>query len=519
MTRKRRRKFFVFSKVNSIGLHGLEGYPVSVEVDVGDGLPGVAMVGALACEVREAQDRVRTALKNSGYHFRPRKVTINLSPAGIRKFGTGFDFPIAMGMLCAYGMADGRKLEGAVLMGELGLNGELKPVRGILSLVSQAKAQGWARCFLPKENVREGKAIEGIQVIGIASLKEMGEFMKNPELYGEEDFEEEPYGEGEVYPVDYMEVQGQILMKRAAEVAVAGCHNLLYIGQAGTGKSMIAERIPTIMPSCTRQEQLEISKVYSICGLLPQDGKLLSKRPFRCPHHSITGAALAGGGRNPMPGELSLASGGVLFLDEFPEFSKHVIEMMRQPLESGKVVLSRVSGKYEFPAKFILVAAMNPCPCGHYPDRNRCHCTGQQVRNYLGRISKPILDRIDICVEASPVSFEELRGNGPQETSLEIRRRVEKARKVQEERFAGMGIHFNSEMKGEHLRRYCRLEKEDEQFFQRVYRNMNLSARAYGRILKVARTIADLEGQEAIGHGHLCESISYRGLEEKYWNN
>ncbi len=510
----------MFSKVNSMGLHGLEGYPVSVEVDVGDGLPGITMVGALASEVREAQDRVRIALKNSGYQFRPRKVTINLSPADIRKCGTGFDFPIAMGMLCAYGMADSRKLENAALIGELGLNGELKPVRGILSLVFQAKVQGCDKCFLPCENVREGQAIEGIQIIGIASLKEMGTFLKNPDLYMPKESMAEPDFESEdAYNVDYAEVQGQILMKRAVEVAVAGCHNLLFIGSAGTGKSMIAERIPTIMPSCSRQEQLEISKVYSICGLLPQNGKLLSRRPFRSPHHSITGAALIGGGRNPMPGELSLASGGVLFLDEFPEFSKRVIEMMRQPLESRRVVLSRVSGKYEFPAEFMLVAAMNPCPCGCYPDRNRCRCTRQQVKNYLGQISKPILDRIDICAEAVPVSFEELRRSIPQETSAEIKRRVERAREIQSIRFAKTEIHYNSQMKETHIRRYCRLEKGDEQFFQRVYGNMNLSARAYTRILKVARTIADLDGQEQIGHEHLCESISYRSLEEKYWNS
>lgn len=350
----------MFSKINSIGLKGLDGYPVSVEVDAGDGLPGVTMVGALAPEVREAQDRVRTAIKNSGYHVRPRKVTVNLSPADVRKNGTGFDLPIAMGMLCAYGMADAGKLEGAALVGELGLDGELKPVRGILSLVLEAKAQGWNRCFLPRENVREGQAIGGIEIIGISSLREMAEYMRDPDsIEGQEETWEEGGEDREDYPVDYREVQGQVLMKRAAEVAAAGCHNLLYIGPAGTGKSMVAERIPTIMPSCTRKERLEMSKVYSICGLLPQSGALLSRRPFRSPHHSITGAALVGGGRNPMPGELSLASGGVLFLDEFPEFSKHVIEMLRQPLESRKVVLSRVSGKYEFPARFILVAAMN----------------------------------------------------------------------------------------------------------------------------------------------------------------
>ncbi|MCI8517036.1 MAG: YifB family Mg chelatase-like AAA ATPase [Hungatella sp.] len=509
----------MFCKVNSIGLRGMDGYSVSVEVDIGEGLPGMTMVGALSSEVREAQDRVRTALKNSGYHFRPQKVTVNLSPADIRKGGTGFDFPIAVGMLGAYGALDMTALGDAVLFGELGLSGELKPIRGILSLVSKAREEGRRRCFLPKDNAAEGSAIGGIQIIGVESLRQMTEFLQDPDRILESEDETEEDREQEGYSVDYAQVQGQFLMKRATEVAVAGYHNLLYIGPAGTGKTMIAERIPTIMPSCTPGECLEISKVYSICGLLPKQGKLLRRRPFRSPHHSITGTALTGGGRNPIPGEMSLASGGVLFLDEFPEFSKQGIEMMRQPLESRKVVLSRVSGRYEFPADFMLVAAMNPCRCGYYPDRSRCHCTQQQVQSYLGKISKPILDRIDICVEAAPISFDELKGMVPQESSARIRERVERARGVQRERFLGSGLTFNSEMKGDEIQRYCGLEKEDQQFFREVYRNMNLSARAYGRILKVARTIADLDGKEQISHQHLCEAISYRSLEEKYWNN
>ncbi len=509
----------MFCKVNSIGLRGMDGYSVSVEVDIGEGLPGMTMVGVLSSEVREAQDRVRTALKNSGYHFRPQKVTVNLSPADIRKGGTGFDFPIAVGMLGAYGALDMTALGDAVLFGELGLSGELKPIRGILSLVSKAREEGRRRCFLPKDNAAEGSAIGGIQIIGVESLRQMTEFLQDPDRILESEDETEEDREQEGYSVDYAQVQGQFLMKRATEVAVAGYHNLLYIGPAGTGKTMIAERIPTIMPSCTPGECLEISKVYSICGLLPKQGKLLRRRPFRSPHHSITGTALTGGGRNPIPGEMSLASGGVLFLDEFPEFSKQGIEMMRQPLESRKVVLSRVSGRYEFPADFMLVAAMNPCRCGYYPDRSRCHCTQQQVQSYLGKISKPILDRIDICVEAAPISFDELKGMVPQESSARIRERVERARGVQRERFLGSGLTFNSEMKGDEIQRYCGLEKEDQQFFREVYRNMNLSARAYGRILKVARTIADLDGKEQISHQHLCEAISYRSLEEKYWNN
>ena len=514
----------MFCKVNSVGLQGLEGYSVSVEVDVGDGLPGVTMVGILSSEVKEAQDRVRTALKNSGYYFRPRKVTVNLSPADVRKGGTGFDLPIAVGMLCAHGILDPGTLDDAVFLGELGLNGELQPIRGILSLVSRAREEGRKRCFLPRENGDEGRAIGGIRIIGVENLRQIAEWIKDPGKDREwqqamQAMMPEDREEAEWYHMDYSQVQGQFLMRRATEVAAAGYHNLLYIGPAGTGKTMIAERIPTIMPSCTPQECLEISKVYSICGLLPGRGKLLRHRPFRHPHHSVTATALTGGGRNPVPGEMSLASGGVLFLDEFPEFSKHAIEMLRQPLESRKVILSRVSGRYEFPADFMLVAAMNPCECGYYPDRNRCRCTAQQVRRYLGKISKPILDRIDICVEAAPISFEDLKSTAPQESSASIRKRVETARQIQAERFKGSGISFNSEMKEDHISRYCWLKESDEQFFQRVYQNMNLSARAYGRILKVSRTIADLEGREHIDREHLCEAISYRGLEEKYWNS
>lgn len=510
----------MFSKVNSIGLRGIEGYVVSVEVDAGEGLPSLTMVGALASEVREAQDRVRTALKNSGYHLRPQRVTVNLSPAGIRKAGTGFDLAIAVGMLAAYGVIAADHLNDAVLIGELGLDGELKPVRGVLSRVSEAREKGFTTCFLPVRNVREGSVISGIHIIGVENLKEMVQRLSDRNFIGNEEnlhFEFD-LKEPEAYSVDYAQVQGQYLMKRATEVAVAGCHNILYIGPAGTGKTMIAERIPTIMPSCTVKERLEISKIYSICGLLPEDQPLVTGRPFRSPHHSITAAALAGGGKNPVPGEMSLATGGVLFLDELPEFSKQVIELMRQPMENHKVVLSRVSGRYEFPAHFILCAAMNPCKCGFYPDRNKCHCTEAQVRSYLGRVSKPILDRIDICVEASRVHFKDLRSNSPQESSSNIKKRVEKAREIQKERFREIGIQFNSEMSENHLRKFCGLTKEDEQFFQNVYQNRNLSARAYSRILKVSRTIADLEGSDVIEHEHLCEAIGYRSLEEKYWN-
>lgn len=518
----------MFSKVNGIGLQGVEGYLVHVEVDASDGLPSFGMVGALASEVREAQDRVRTALKNSGFRLSPKKVTVNLSPADIRKSGTGFDMAVAAGVLAAYGQLDWMCLQDAVLIGELALDGEVKAVRGILPMVLAAKACGKKVCYLPMENVNEGSMIPDIGVVGIGHIRQLVEYLRDRQYSVETDAKlfgiEEKIdrtgplpGVPETYSVDYEEVQGQFLMKRATEVAVTGRHNLLYIGAAGTGKTMIAERIPTIMPACTLEEQLEISKIYSICGLLSKEHPFMTCRPFRSPHHSVTPQALTGGGLNPVPGEMSLASEGVLFLDELPEFSRHVIEVMRQPLENHKIVLSRVSGRYEFPANFMLVAACNPCPCGHYPDRNHCRCSESQVRNYLGKLSKPILDRIDICVEAAPVAYEELRAVKKQESSESIRRRVEAGRRIQKERFKTDEILYNSQMNQSMIRKYCSLSREDETFFREVYQKKRFSARVYAKILKVARTIADLEESEQILHKHLCEAIGYRSLEEKYW--
>lgn len=514
----------VFSNVCGIGLLGVEGCLVHVEADVQDGLPGFVMVGALAPEVREAQDRVRTALKNSGFRFPPKKVTVNLSPADVHKSGTGFDLPIAAAVLGAHGALDWEKLSDAVLIGELGLDGVVKPVRGVLPMVAEAQRRGKHVCYLPLENVREGRVIPGMRIVGIGHVRELIGMMSGPAGTGaeragtrKEPSSGPPRVPRDCYDVDYQDVQGQGLVKRAAEVAAAGRHNLLLIGPAGAGKTMIAERIPTIMPSCTMEEMLEISKIYSICGLLPGEQPFMTRRPFRSPHHSATAQALIGGGRNPVPGEMSLASGGVLFLDELPEFSRNVIELLRQPLESHKIVLSRVSGRYEFPADFMLVAAANPCPCGHFPDRNRCRCSEEQIRRYLGKISKPILDRIDICTEVAPVEFGDLRGRKKAESSETIRGRVEQVRKIQRERFAGRGIRFNSQMTGEDIRIFCRLDRAEEDFFQEVYQRKGLSARAYAKILKVARTIADLDGAAQIGHAHLCEAIGYRSLEEKYW--
>lgn len=510
----------MFVKVNSAGICGVSGQIVSTEADVGDGLPGFVMVGYLASEVREAQDRVRTALKNSGFRLPARKITVNLSPADLRKEGTAYDLAIAVAVLGAYGLSDMRAVSGSLVVGELGLDGRVKPVGGVMSMVMAAREAGLTRCYLPEENVKEGLVVERMEIVGVGSLARMAGILAAPESVrpavqpGEQTWREE---EG-AYDVDYREVNGQRFLRRAAEVAAAGMHNLLLGGPAGTGKTMIARRLPTILPSLSREENIEISRIYSIRGMLPPDMPLINRRPFRSPHHTITPQALTGGGRPVRPGELSLASGGVLFLDELTLFHKAALEILRQPLEEQRVIVNRVRGAYEFPADFMLCAAFNPCPCGFYPDRSRCSCTEAQIRQYLGRLSRPIVERFDICAEASPVSFEELWGQEKKnEDSASIRKRVERARKIQAKRFDGTGIRFNSRMGKRQLERWCVLEPEAERFMERVYQAQGMSARTFHKTLKVSRTIADLEGGGPIQKRHLAEAVGYRGLEEKLW--
>ena len=507
----------MFSKVFSGGICGIDGYLVQVEVDVSNGLPGFSMVGYLAAEVKEAQDRVRTALRNSDCGLPAKKVTVNLSPANRRKDGTGYDLAIAVAVLASYGMVSDHYLTQAAFIGEVGLDGEVKPIHGILSLVEAFRQAGISFCFLPVANAREAMAISGITIVGIASIVQLIKVLNREEHLPETKSQSTHIIIAKESEPDFSEVNGQHLLKRAAEIAVAGKHNLLIIGPAGSGKSMLAKRIPTIMPALSREEQLEVSKIYSICGYLRDGSGLIEARPFRNPHHTISAQALAGGGRIPRPGEISLASGGVLFLDELPEFRKPVLEVLRQPLEDRQVVISRLQGSYKFPANTMLVAAMNPCPCSFYPDRNRCRCTENQVRNYLRHVSKPILDRMDLCVEASPLTFDEIRQKGRQESSDTIRMRVEQARMVQNKRYAGQPIYFNSEMQKAHIEAYCTLAKADNLFLKQVFEVKGISARVYHKILKVARTIADLEGEVQIKRIHLSEAIAYRQIEQKFW--
>lgn len=532
----------MFSRVYSGGLMGIDGYLVQVEADVSDGLPGFYMVGYLASEVREAEQRVRTAMKNSGFQLGVRKITVNLSPANVRKEGTAYDLPVAVAVMTAYGMIDSSRLGETAFIGELGLDGVCKPIRGVLPLVLALRDAGIRRCFLPAENVTEGLAVSGMGIVKVEHLKQLVQILSDPDRIVEEKTDEDTGkvmcessdcgardhkdrkceagkcdSQDKAYDVDFSEIQGQLLVRRATEVAVAGMHNILYIGPPGSGKSMIARRIPTIMPSLEKEEQLEISKVYSICGMLPSGSALMKIRPYRAPHHTISPQALVGGGTVPRPGEISLASRGVLFLDELPEFQKGSLEILRQPMEERRITVSRLHGSCDFPAHFMLAAAMNPCPCGYYPDRNRCSCTEWQVKRYLGKISRPLLDRVDVCVEAAPVTYQELKSSRSGEPSAAIRRRVEQAREIQRRRFEGKNIFFNGEMGGSEIREYCELQQEDDAFLQQAFQNLRMSARGCHRVLRVARTIADLDGAEQIQKEHLCEAIGYRSLEGKYW--
>ena len=499
----------------------MEGKNVTVEADVSDGLPGLILVGYLASEVREGGDRVRTAIKNLGLSLPPKKITINLSPADFRKEGTGFDLAIAAAILSAYGGFRAKDLEDAVLFGELGLDGTVRGIPGVMALTDQARESGFKRVFLPVENVNEASVIGGMELYGIRDLRHLLEVLSGKlPMQAESTINmDELQNSMNRYEVDFSELSGQPLLRRAAEVAAAGKHNLLIVGPAGAGKTMLAKRMPTIMPGMDVEESIEISKIYSVSGLLTEKEPLVKIRPFRAPHHTVSVQALTGGGRRPKPGEISLATGGILFLDEFPEFSRAALETLRQPLEEREVTVSRVEASVTYPANFQLVAAMNPCPCGHFPDRSRCRCTDGQITRYLQKVSGPMLDRIDICVEASPITYGDIRSSGNNESSREIRARVEQARKIQRERFAGENVRCNGEMSGRHIRKFCGLGREEEKFMEEIFEKLALSARMHDRILKVARTTADLAEEEKIRLADLCEAVSYVKSRDKFWGN
>lgn len=504
-----------FSTITSAAVDGLGVELVRVEADVSNGLPMFHMVGYLSSEVKEAGERVRTAIRNSGFEYPPKRTVINLSPATLRKRGASFDLPIAMASLMSLGQIPAEKQKKSLVIGELSLDGRVRKVPGILPIVMKAKAAGVSRCIVPAENMAEGSLVSGMEVIGVESLNEtvsvfQGKPMPEKQFQGRE--EEEP----EMFP-DFADIRGQDNVKRAAEIAVAGGHNLLMIGPPGSGKSMTAKCIAGILPPPDMKESLEITKIYSVLGMLNEKSPLIRKRPFREVHHTATRAALIGGGMFPHPGEISLAHGGVLFLDELPEFKKSVLEVLRQPLEEKEIRIARTYGTYRFPADVILVAAMNPCPCGCYPDMQKCTCSPAQIQMYLNKISRPFLDRIDLCVEADAVSYEDLTSERRAESSAQIRKRVCRVRETQKERYRGTEITVNGMLDEKGLKRYCALGAEEKRLMEQAFSVMELTARGYHRILKTARTIADLEGEEQIRENHLKEALGYRMVDKKYW--
>ena len=509
----------LFASVLSAAISGMEVCPVQVEADVSSGLPCFTMVGFPSTQVKEAQDRVRTALKNNGISLPPKKVTVNLAPADLRKEGAGFDLPVAAAVLAASGFIEPQLLRNVMVVGELSLNGEVRSVSGVLPRVIRARELGCRYCIIPFENLAEGALVKDMKVVGVQNIKEVLKLVSDPDAFGKENqFSEENSEENQAEEnlVDFGEICGQESARRAAEIAVSGFHNILFIGPPGTGKTMLAKRIPTIMPSLTFEESLELTKIYSIAGLLSSKRPLIKARPFRSPHHTSSSAALAGGGRIPGPGEVTLAHRGVLFLDEMPEFARCSLEVLRQPLEDKQIQLSRASGTYVFPAGFILVAAMNPCPCGYYPDMNKCRCTPGEVSHYLHKLSQPLLERIDLCADVPPVNFSQISGEKSGESSALIRKRVEKARRIQQKRYQNEKICFNGELSGKQIRKYCVLTENAFQVAKNAFELMELSARSYHRILKVSRTIADMEGEELIHTRHVAEALTYKAFDKKY---
>jgi len=504
-------------KVKSCALSGLEGHIVEVETDAAMGLPAFDIVGLPDAAVKEAKDRVRAAVKNCGFDFPARRYTVNLAPSNIKKEGSVYDLAIALSLLAATEQI--KISDEYIFLGELSLSGEVRGCSGVLPSVLSAMEKGYRKFVVPKVNENEAALVKGAEIYGVENLYQCTCFLEGKEKISQTTIDiSELFGYNLTYDADFSQVKGQAAVKRAFEIAAAGGHNLLIIGTPGSGKSMLAKRLPSILPDMTVEEALETTKIYSVAGLLKESDALITKRPFRSPHHTISTVGLVGGGSVPKPGEMSLSHNGVLFLDELPEFRRDATEVMRQPMEDGVVNITRASGSITYPCKTMVVCAMNPCKCGWYGSKSgKCRCSEASVHRYLSKVSGPLLDRMDISVEASEISYTELKGSGG-EKSEDIKKRVVAARKIQQERYKNESFYSNAGLDGSNTEKYCTLTKEAERLIKNAYASMGLSARGYSRILKVSRTIADLEGASLINENHIAEAISYRSIDKKFWH-